>query len=84
MSPCGSAQRIIPINKTYNVSQHASWSATIMLINIANQFNVLRMRQAVNTNAEITRKEFFFTIFIMLGQTWRPFVVNEYRFRKNF
>lgn len=64
MSPCGSAQRIIPINKTYNVSQHASWSATIMLINIANQFNVLRVRQTVNTNTEMLRKESFLPIFL--------------------
>lgn len=82
MSPCGSAQRIIPINKTYNVSQHASWSATIMLINIANPFNVLRMRQAMNTNIRDNKKGIFFTIFIMLGQTWHPSVVNEYRLRK--
>lgn len=64
MSPCDSAQRITPINMTYNVSQHASWSSTIMLINIANQFNVLRVRQAVNTKTEITKKEFFLPCFL--------------------
>lgn len=97
MSACGSPQIIIPINKTYNISQHVSWSATIMSINIANQFSVLRVRLTVNTNTVITRKESLYRFFcgwtslgihlwpiVLMNTDWKIFWKDIFHINKKY